>query len=262
MDASQGRVAFDKADHLKSRNRRTATPIPARSGAQDRESLLPFLVGDTFKGLPENRASSNRHRVAQAMLRRACRVSQEFATARKRQEIARLLEAYRGAVNFYVRSLWQAPGALDKRTLARLPAERTRLQSMHKDQALRQALSIVSSTRRSAKAATTVREGGFDDYPGFVLALGWKPDCGDQPARGLAPEAAAIPSARWQGHGMLMATIQFSNLRVRPVTPKARFAPILPITEIGCNTVVRLDPPMRAFAPTPGPREISPLTPT
>jgi hypothetical protein len=152
MDASQGRVAFDKAYHLKSRNRRTATPIPARSGAQDRESLLPFLVGDTFKGLPENRASSNRHRVAQAMLRRACRVSQEFATARKRQEIARLLEAYRGAVNFYVRSLWQAPGALDKRTLARLPAERTRLQSMHKDQALRQALSIVSSTRRSAKA--------------------------------------------------------------------------------------------------------------
>jgi hypothetical protein len=63
-------------------------------------------------------------------------------------------------------------------------------------------------------------------------------------------------------HGMLMATIQFSNLRVRAVTPKARFAPILPITETGCNTVVRLDPPMRAFAPTPGPREISPLTPT
>jgi hypothetical protein len=75
-------------------------------------------------------------------------------------------------------------------------------------------------------------------------------------------EAAAIPSARWQGHGTLMAMIQFSNLSVRPATPKARFAPILPTTEIGCNTVVRLDPPMRAFAPTPGPSEISPLTPT
>jgi hypothetical protein len=64
------------------------------------------------------------------MLRRACRLSMEFATAKKRHEIGRLLEAYRGAVNFYVRSLWQHPGALDKRTLARLPAERTRLQ-MH-----------------------------------------------------------------------------------------------------------------------------------
>jgi hypothetical protein len=86
------------------------------------------------------------------MLRRACRLSTEFATATKRHEIARLLEAYRGAVNFYVRSLWQDPGALDKKTLARLPPERTRLQSMQKDQALRQALTIVSSTRGSAKA--------------------------------------------------------------------------------------------------------------
>src|SRR6516165_8369052 len=40
------------------------------------------------------------------MLRRACRVSLDFATATKRREIDRLLEAYRGAVNFYVRSLW------------------------------------------------------------------------------------------------------------------------------------------------------------
>ena len=86
------------------------------------------------------------------MLRRACRLSTKFATAAKRHEIARLLEAYRGAVNFYVRSLWQDFGALDKETLARLPSERTRLQSMQKDQALRQARAMVSSTRRSAKA--------------------------------------------------------------------------------------------------------------
>jgi hypothetical protein len=39
------------------------------------------------------------------------------------------------------RSLWQDPGALDKKTLARLPPERTRLQSMQQDQALRQASS-------------------------------------------------------------------------------------------------------------------------
>jgi len=70
-------------------------------------------------------------------------------------EIARLLEAYRGGVNFYVGSLWQNPGALDKKTLARLAPERTRLQSMQKDQALRQALAMVSSTRRSAQARGT-----------------------------------------------------------------------------------------------------------
>ena len=88
----------------------------------------------------------------QTKLRRACRLSLDFATARKRHEIDRLLEAYRGAVNFYVRSLWQEPGGLDKETLARLPAAATRLQSMHKDQALRQALSMVCATHRSARA--------------------------------------------------------------------------------------------------------------
>jgi hypothetical protein len=35
------------------------------------------------------------------------RLPPEFATAKKRDEIGRLLEAYRGA---YVRSLWQVPG--------------------------------------------------------------------------------------------------------------------------------------------------------
>jgi hypothetical protein len=63
----------------------------------------------------------------------------EFATAKKRHEIRRRLEAYGAAVNFSVRSLRQVPGRLDKQTLARLPTERTRLQAIHKDQALRQA---------------------------------------------------------------------------------------------------------------------------
>ena len=90
--------------------------------------------------------------IAQTMLRRVCRLSLAFATTRKRHEIDCLLEAYRGAVNFYIRSLWQNPGALDKETLARLPAGSTRLQSMQKDQALRQALSIVSATHKSTRA--------------------------------------------------------------------------------------------------------------
>jgi hypothetical protein len=89
--------------------------------------------------------------MAERTLRRACRLSLKFATAKKRHEIGRMLEAYRGGVNFYVGSLSQNPGALDQKTLARLPAERTRLQSMQKDQALCQARAIVSSTRRSAK---------------------------------------------------------------------------------------------------------------
>ena len=78
------------------------------------------------------------------MLRRACKVSQKFATAKKCHEIARLLEAYRGDVNFYIRSLWTLPGRLDGETLNRLPREYTRLQAFHKDQAL----AIVRSTKR------------------------------------------------------------------------------------------------------------------
>jgi hypothetical protein len=96
------------------------------------------------------------------MLRRACRVSLDFATAAKRHEISCLLEAYRGAVNFYIRSLWETPGKLDGETLARLAANHTRLQSMQKDQALKQALSIVSSTAKSAKAI-----GAFPERPAF-----------------------------------------------------------------------------------------------
>jgi hypothetical protein len=60
---------------------------------------------------------------AQPLRQRARRLSLELATAKKRDEIGCLLEAYRGAC---VRSLWQVPGRLDKRTLARLPAERSR----------------------------------------------------------------------------------------------------------------------------------------
>src|SRR5215467_3420745 len=124
--------------------------MPSLSG----HLLLPTMVNQSQNSkacVTENSSASRDSREIQAMLRRACRLSLEFATAKKRHEIDRLLEAYRGAVNVYIRSLWQVPGALDKETLARLPAEETRLQRLHKDQALRQSLSIVSSTRESAK---------------------------------------------------------------------------------------------------------------
>lgn len=83
-------------------------------------------------------------------MRRACKVTMKFATAKKQRAIASLLEAYRSAVNFYIRSLWTEPGRLDKATLARLTA--TRLSERYKSQALKQALEVVTSTRKSARA--------------------------------------------------------------------------------------------------------------
>ena len=83
-------------------------------------------------------------------MRRACRVTLKFVTANKHRHIAALLQAYRAAVNFYIRSLWQTPGKLDKDTLARL--QRTRLSERFKSQALKQALETVVATKRSANA--------------------------------------------------------------------------------------------------------------
>jgi transposase len=83
-------------------------------------------------------------------MRRAVKLSLKFATGRKQRQIAALLEAYRAAVNFYLRSLWQEPGQLDKATLARL--QQTRLSERYKSQALKQALEIVAATRKSATA--------------------------------------------------------------------------------------------------------------
>lgn len=83
-------------------------------------------------------------------MRRACKVTLKFATARKLRAIASLMEAYRAAVNFYIRSLWDERGSLDKATLARLQA--TRLSERYKSQALKQALEMVVATKKSAKA--------------------------------------------------------------------------------------------------------------
>jgi IS605 OrfB family transposase len=82
-------------------------------------------------------------------MRRACPVTLKYLTAKKQRQLAALLQAYRAAVNFYLRSLWQMPGKLDKATLARL--HRTRLSERYKSQALKQALEMVVATRKSAK---------------------------------------------------------------------------------------------------------------
>lgn len=85
-------------------------------------------------------------------MKRACRLSLNFATARKRRTIVALMESYRAAVNFYIKSLWHERGKLDKVTLARLPSNHTRLSERYKSQALKQAIETVVATRLSAKA--------------------------------------------------------------------------------------------------------------
>jgi len=82
-------------------------------------------------------------------MRRAIKVSLGFTTVKKRKQISALLEAYRGAVNFYIKSLWATRGKLDKGTLARL--KNTRLSERYKSQALKQALETVIATKKSAK---------------------------------------------------------------------------------------------------------------
>ncbi len=82
-------------------------------------------------------------------MKRAAKVTLQFATETKRRKIAALLEAYRAAVNFYIRSLWENPGKLDKATLARL--QHTRLSERYKSQTLKQAIEIVVATKKSAK---------------------------------------------------------------------------------------------------------------
>jgi len=82
-------------------------------------------------------------------MKRAIKVSLGFTTAKKCKQIAALLEAYRGAVNFYIRSLWITRGKLNKETLARLQG--TRLSERYKSQALKQALETIIATKKSAK---------------------------------------------------------------------------------------------------------------
>jgi len=85
-------------------------------------------------------------------MKRACRLTLDFTTAKKRRAINALMQAYRAAVNFYIKSLWSERGRLDKATLARLPSSHTRLSERYKSQALKQALEIVVATKLSAKA--------------------------------------------------------------------------------------------------------------
>jgi len=85
------------------------------------------------------------------VFQRAVKVSLQAIGIRDRRRLAALLEAYRGAVNFYVRLLWKDPSAgFNTATSKRLV--RTRLSRRYCDQALKQAVETVSATRKSARA--------------------------------------------------------------------------------------------------------------
>lgn len=100
-------------------------------------------------------------------MNRAFNITMKFATEKKRRHLRALLEAYRAAVNFFICSLWLNPGKLDGATLARLPKGHTRLSERYKSQAQKQALDIVSATRKAEMA--TGHPAGMPHFKGGAI---------------------------------------------------------------------------------------------
>lgn len=90
------------------------------------------------------------------VLTRAVKIRLVHATESKQRTIRALLESYRGAVNFYVKSLWNERGKLDKETFDRL--QNSRLSERYKSQALKQALEIVVFTKKAILAINKNRK--------------------------------------------------------------------------------------------------------
>jgi hypothetical protein len=85
------------------------------------------------------------------LLRRAIKVSLKWVGPRNRRRLAALVQAYRAAVNFFVRLLWRDPTARFC-TATSKQLVRTRLSARYRDQALKQAVELVKGTRASAQA--------------------------------------------------------------------------------------------------------------
>jgi IS605 OrfB family transposase len=105
---------------------------------------------------------------------RSAKISILNSTKHKLSIVSSILEAYRAAVNFYIKLLWVTPGKLDAKTAALLPSTNTRLTLSYKNQALRQALGIVIKTKKSARstknfASTPVFRGGASLSSSFFL---------------------------------------------------------------------------------------------
>ena len=84
------------------------------------------------------------------LLRRAVKVSLQWVGPKNRRRLAALVEAYRAAVNFFIRLLWRDPTA-GFCTATSKQLVRTRLSARYRDQALKQAVESVKGTRASAR---------------------------------------------------------------------------------------------------------------
>lgn len=85
------------------------------------------------------------------MLQRAIKASLQWVGPKDRRRLAALLQAYRAAVNFFIRLLWREPG-LGFTTATSKRLAQTRLSGRYRDQALKQACEIVGATKKSAAA--------------------------------------------------------------------------------------------------------------
>lgn len=83
-------------------------------------------------------------------MKRSCKITLKFVTDLKKRQIYALLQAYRSAVNFYIKLLWNSKLTKNAETLAKLG--NSRLSERYKQAALKQAFDMVLSTRKSAKA--------------------------------------------------------------------------------------------------------------
>ena len=107
-------------------------------------------------------------------MRRSAKLTLKFATAAKRRKLNKLYEAYVHAVNFFISSLWAVPGKLDAATMARYTNKT--LSARYRSNALKQALSIVISTRLAARAtgrpcSTPIFKGGMVLDAKFISIL-------------------------------------------------------------------------------------------
>jgi hypothetical protein len=85
------------------------------------------------------------------LIRRAVKVSLKWVAVKDRRRIAALSQAYTAAVRFFVQLLWAEPGATFSTTTSKRLV-RTRLSARYRDQALKQAVEIVASTKKSGRA--------------------------------------------------------------------------------------------------------------
>jgi transposase len=106
------------------------------------EGFPPYLVVKVTK--------DGSIKVKPEIIRRAVVLSLKEITDSKRRKINSLIERFRAAANRVISFLWKEGGALDKPTLAKL--HDPHLSQRYLSGALKQALEMVSSTKKSAKA--------------------------------------------------------------------------------------------------------------